>query len=422
MAIRQRLLIPSACCCLLGLAGQTARADFLGVAAVVRTDLTICHDTSQDFIDEPLTVCNFFVVFDDPTDRLLNTGNSDITTSDPSGFYQLGILHPLDVSPPCEFIRLIPTLVCDSFVTIGVSCHDDLDATSPDADWDSTWFNTEGRTRGGWFNGDPANGQGDAGTYPNNLVLILQTATARGESVSGDIDVFWWDTNMGEVIAEVDVLLECSGPCPGDLNLDGRVGSFDLPLLLSSWGPNPGDPADLNGDGVVGAFDLAILLGAWGPCCILGGFPDGALPDADGDGFVDECDNCPEFFNSEQNDCDENGMGDACTIADGIEGDCNDNNLPDNCEDCNENGVADECDLADGNSEDCSDNGVPDECEPDCNDNGIADICDIADGTSEDCTANGVPDECEPDCNDNSIGVESANRPAAVCKRRCQAS
>lgn len=71
MPAPQRLLIPCACCCLLILAGQTARADFLGVAEVVRTDLTICQDTTQDFIDQPLNVCNFIAAFDVPTDRLL---------------------------------------------------------------------------------------------------------------------------------------------------------------------------------------------------------------------------------------------------------------------------------------------------------------------------------------------------------------
>jgi hypothetical protein len=33
--------------------------------------------------------------------------------------------------------------------------------------------------------------------------------------------------------------------------------------------------------------------------------------------------------------------------------------------------------------------------EPDCNENGVPDQCDIADGTSADDNGNGVPDECE---------------------------
>ena len=68
-------------------------------------------------------------------------------------------------------------------------------------------------------------------------------------------------------------------PCPAcaeDLNGDGRVGPFDLALLLGNWGPcPPGDdcPADFSEDEVVGPLDLAILLGAWGPC----GQPPGAI-------------------------------------------------------------------------------------------------------------------------------------------------
>ncbi len=45
--------------------------DFVDVKSEIRTELTICQNTSQDYIDEPLTDCNFFAVFDAPTDRLV---------------------------------------------------------------------------------------------------------------------------------------------------------------------------------------------------------------------------------------------------------------------------------------------------------------------------------------------------------------
>ncbi len=45
-------------------------------------------------------------------------------------------------------------------------------------------------------------------------------------------------------------------------------------------------------------------------------------------------------------------------------------------------------------SGDCDENGIPDQCE-DCNANGAADVCDIADGVSSDVNGNGIPDECE---------------------------
>lgn len=62
-----------------------------------------------------------------------------------------------------------------------------------------------------------------------------------------------------------------SDSCPADLNMDRRVDSTDLALLLGVWGPGMGAqpnarPADLNEDNKVGSYDLAILLGSWGPC------------------------------------------------------------------------------------------------------------------------------------------------------------
>jgi len=108
-------------------------------------------------------------------------------------------------------------------------------------------------------------------------------------------------------------------------------------------------------------------------------------------------------------DCNNNGVDDACDIANGTSYDDNGNGIPDECEftDCNDNGVADEDDIADGTSEDCNGNGIPDECEldtGDCNDNGILDECEAFD----DCNDNGIPDECETfsDCNGNGIPDE----------------
>ncbi len=81
--------------------------------------------------------------------------------------------------------------------------------------------------------------------------------------------------------------------------------------------------------------------------------------------------------------------------------DCNVNGIPDAQEaDCNDNDVPDDCDIASGTSPDCNANAIPDECDiangtPDCNGNGIPDSCDIASGFSEDADGNGIPDECE---------------------------
>lgn len=127
-------------------------------------------------------------------------------------------------------------------------------------------------------------------------------------------------------------------------------------------------------------------------------------------------------------DCQANDIGDGIELADGRARDCNDNEIPDECDirdceggdcaDCNHNGIPDGCELAgpDSGQLDCDDNGQLDSCEiaadpdKDCNKNGLLDLCD---GSLVDCNGDGVPDPCSqqntsdvdadgvPDCVDN---------------------
>ncbi len=64
-------------------------------------------------------------------------------------------------------------------------------------------------------------------------------------------------------------------------------------------------------------------------------------------------------------DCNRNGLDDACELAAGFAADCNDNGVPDSC------------DIAVGISEDCNLDGAPDECSDDCNNNGLPDVCEV---------------------------------------------
>ena len=49
--------------------------------------------------------------------------------------------------------------------------------------------------------------------------------------------------------------------------------------------------------------------------CNNNGISDTIEPDADGDGIIDDCDNCPDVFNPDQADTDGDGVGDACEPA-----------------------------------------------------------------------------------------------------------
>jgi len=125
-------------------------------------------------------------------------------------------------------------------------------------------------------------------------------------------------------------------------------------------------------------------------------------------------------------DCNSNGIKDIKDINSGMSKDCNENNIPDECEkdcnnngipddcdvlldpaiDCNANGVPDSCDLSSETSQDINSNSIPDECDTDCNKNSIPDDTDILNYESSDYNKNGIPDECDEDCNENGISDE----------------
>ncbi len=282
----KRAITLATCCCIVLTIAPSASADFVGVTTVIKDDPDtefLCKQGNGDSVPGPLTVCNVFVAFDDPDDVLLSVGNADLQVYNglnPDVFFQHPF-NPVPIAPTCFFVEFVaPDLICDTFITIGYKCspaptpeNPSPDDTGPDGEWDSGEFADNGHIVGGWHIHDPDNGQGEAGTWPNLQVLILQSSVAQGLSLSGDIDVFWRDGETGEVFAEVDVPIECAatcGSCPTDSDGDGDTDAADLAVLLGSWGPcAPGEPCeclDNDSSGSIVAFDLAVLLGAWGPC------------------------------------------------------------------------------------------------------------------------------------------------------------
>jgi len=169
---------------------------------------------------------------------------------------------------------------------------------------------------------------GGAGTGPTALYRVTRTA----EELSG----MWFDITDTDgglfTIARYTIVVP-----PG--------GGGDTPPSVV--------PAGTGGDvPVVGTIAGWVTNSSYSPGCDYFEFDIVYCgPDTDGDGIGNACDNCPDHYNPDQADCDNDGMGDVCAIADGFS------------EDCNENGVPDECDIADGTSADVNDNDIPDECE-----------------------------------------------------------
>ena len=224
------------CCGIYLTVASAASADFVGVTTVNKDDPETdfqCTQGNGAFVPGPLTVCNVFAVFDDPTDRLLSVGNADLQVyngANPDVFFQ----HPLIPSaypPSCLDILEFPDLICDSFVAFGPKCYYVSWWFSTDGDFDHGKFAFNGHIVGGWHSSVPDNGQGDAGTWPDLQVLFLQSSVAQGLSLSGDIDVFWQDDATGDIFAEQDLPIECVavGGCqdPEDCD-DGNACTDDI--------------------------------------------------------------------------------------------------------------------------------------------------------------------------------------------------
>ncbi len=71
---------------------------------------------------------------------------------------------------------------------------------------------------------------------------------------------------------------------------------------------------DCNGSGEDDAQDI---LNGTSTDCNANGIPDDCELDTDGDGVIDDCDNCPATANAGQEDADGNGVGDACEAGAG---------------------------------------------------------------------------------------------------------
>ena len=219
--------LPLLSCCLCLTVATSAWADLTGVKSVNKTDLTTtCRE------DNSLTVCNVFATFDHPDDRVIAVSAVDLQVFDgntPATFFQVlnTFIDPLlsDRAPSSAFFPLIPGLVCDSYVTMGIknslagddtdtaACNDEIGEPAL-CDWFSILFNTEGGVRGTWFNGNLDGGQSDA---IDGQVLIMQASFGQGLRMAGNAFVAWSNPTTGNQHTETSlgdaVFIECLAKC-----------------------------------------------------------------------------------------------------------------------------------------------------------------------------------------------------------------
>jgi len=181
----------------------------------------------------------------------------------------------------------------------------------------------------------------DVSNDSDNDLVCDSDDQCLGDDASGDDDV--------------DGLCNDSDPCVGmsnsDADGDGICDEGDQCLGDDATGNTDGDGVcddldECDGDDATGDTDGDLVCDDMDIC------PLDADNDADGDGLCESDDNCPDAANSDQNDLDGDGVGDACdpdADGDGVE------NGSDNCEfdsnpdqnDADGDGAGDACDADD---------------------------------------------------------------------------
>ncbi len=228
------------------------------------------------------------------------------------------------------------------------------------------------------------------GGLPDLIAGLGIDADHARVSWDADPDATGYDVVKGDLMA-ARAARSLAGTTLGCLSTDGETevedptlpapgGAFYYLARGNNCAPGTGS-YDSGGAGQVQPRDLA-LQGLGGCACVSG-------DDADGDGYCNAFDNCPDLASTDLADADQDGVGDACDAcpfdpsndpdADGV---CNNN---DNC-------------PADANADQANTDGDPpgDACDPDDDNDGVPDGDDPA-PTDPDVCGDSDADQCD-DC------------------------
>ncbi len=165
-----------------------------------------------------------------------------------------------------------------------------------------------------------------------------------------------------------DVCELAGGDCDGN-------GTLDSCQVASGGAP------DCNGNGLPDMCDLP------GNDCDGNFVPDDCQPDGDGDGVIDECDNCREVANPDQADNDNDGTGNICEELPPSGGggggpppppDTDGDGIPDPSDNCPATPNTDQADSDEDGVGDACDNcpATPNTDQADSDEDGYGDVCD----------------------------------------------
>lgn len=228
-------------------------------------------------------------------------------------------------------------------------------------------------------------GDGSCSMMDGQLDCTSENGLYQGPGTTCLEDSCMQDCNGNGIPDDIEV------DCTMDVNGDGLISPADVLIVINCINaPEPGPECagiDVNGDGDLSAIDVLMIIN-WinengvGPC--------NSADDCNGNGVPDECDlACDDQW-------DVNGDGSINYLDGQFILDCIDGYYTwEECQqaDYTENGTISGLDLQIFNNW-LTANG-PCGIVDDCNENGIPDACDIANETSQDSNLNGIPDECD---------------------------
>lgn len=238
---------------------------------------------------------------------------------------------------------------------IGDACTDFISDTTVTQCYYFTWTNGDGNTytQSGVYQFDTTYANGCTYSFTLNLTITNSGSSSYTERVA--CNEFTWSNNEGgngQTYTESGTYIWYPNECYRSelvltINTIGNhTHQYESDCISYTWANGTGQTYTESGD-----YDYYTTGSNACPDTLTLHLSINEGPDPDNDGWSNDCDNCPNVANTNQLDCNNNGIGDACepldtdcdgifdsvdncpTIANPFQTDQNNNNIGDLCED-----------------------------------------------------------------------------------------